>query len=251
MQSFIVSIVAGVLFPLLPVFAEYGLTDTVQGETWALTEDCASIHSSVILGFDRIGSFIHQFHEEIVAVGTAFIAAFTIILGFATAALYLATRDLVKGAEATAKRQLRAYLGVRAGHVGSKDGDSTFIVMIEITNAGQTPAQEITHGISAELQIRNGPPLTFSPPERSGGKWPMVPGASHTLLRDIAIGGPSGTGSIDNGDRTIFAWGWVEYVDAFNDTHRLEFRHRNGRPMPSSRKGVKRLGTISRSHGNG
>lgn len=37
MQAFIVSIVAGCLFPILPIMAEYGLTDTVQGETWSLT----------------------------------------------------------------------------------------------------------------------------------------------------------------------------------------------------------------------
>jgi hypothetical protein len=37
MQAFIVSIVAGCLFPLLPIIAEAGLTNDVKSETWALT----------------------------------------------------------------------------------------------------------------------------------------------------------------------------------------------------------------------
>lgn len=37
MQAFIVSVVAGCFLPMLPIMAEYSLTDTVQGETWSLT----------------------------------------------------------------------------------------------------------------------------------------------------------------------------------------------------------------------
>ncbi len=37
MQAFIVSIVAGCLLPMLPIMAEYGLTDTVPGEMWSVT----------------------------------------------------------------------------------------------------------------------------------------------------------------------------------------------------------------------
>src|SRR5216683_3251534 len=37
MHAFIVSIVAGCLLPVLPIMAEYGLTNTVQADTWSLT----------------------------------------------------------------------------------------------------------------------------------------------------------------------------------------------------------------------
>ena len=37
MQAFIVSIIAGCFFPILPVLAEFGLTNSVQSETLALT----------------------------------------------------------------------------------------------------------------------------------------------------------------------------------------------------------------------
>lgn len=56
----------------------------------------APLSTALTLGFNRLGTFIHDFREEIVAIGTLSIAAFTIILAFATAFLYEATRDLVK-----------------------------------------------------------------------------------------------------------------------------------------------------------
>src|SRR5947209_1045178 len=51
------------------------------------------------------GEFVHKNAESIIAL-------FTIILGIATWLLWRATKKLVKGAEATAKRQLRAYVHV-------------------------------------------------------------------------------------------------------------------------------------------
>jgi hypothetical protein len=50
-----------------------------------------------------IGGFIHNRHNELLAI-------FTIILAVATIFLGSATRDLVRGADATAERQLRAYI---------------------------------------------------------------------------------------------------------------------------------------------
>ena len=37
MQAFIVSIVAGIIFPGLPILAEYGITDAIRPDTWSLT----------------------------------------------------------------------------------------------------------------------------------------------------------------------------------------------------------------------
>src|SRR5262245_19756779 len=57
-----------------------------------------------------IGGFIHNRHNEI-------LAAFTVILAVATIFLWIATRDLVREAEDTAKRQLRAYVFVSGSAV--------------------------------------------------------------------------------------------------------------------------------------
>ena len=136
----------------------------------------APLSTALTLGFNRLGTFIHDFREEIVAIGTLSIAAFTIILAFATAFLYEATRDLVKGAEETAERQLRAYLGVKSGsRIISHDGGNTFIVEIQIINSGQTPARRVTHSIAAELQVLHGPRLDFQMPPTQPGEWFMAP----------------------------------------------------------------------------
>jgi len=45
MQAFIVSIVAGCLIPVLPIMAEYGLTNNVQADTWSLT---GSVYAAVV-----------------------------------------------------------------------------------------------------------------------------------------------------------------------------------------------------------
>jgi len=47
----------------------------------------------------------------------ALLAAFTALLAVVTALLWWATRDLVRGAEATAKKQLRAYVVTTRGDV--------------------------------------------------------------------------------------------------------------------------------------
>ncbi len=106
-------------------------------------KDCPSLNSMIKLGLSRIGGFIHEYREEIVAVGTIFIAAFTIILGIATAALYQATRDLVKGDEDTAKRQLRAYVAVKIGPVTNFGPDTEAQITIAFQNYGQTPAIDL------------------------------------------------------------------------------------------------------------
>lgn len=56
--------------------------------------------------------FVHANENFLVALGTLVTAAFTAILGAATMGLWIATRRLVKGADRTAERQLRAYVGM-------------------------------------------------------------------------------------------------------------------------------------------
>jgi hypothetical protein len=80
-----------------------------QSETASYKDKYSTALVALSLGFRRIGKCIIDYRDEIVAVGTFFVAAFTVVVALATAALYKATRDLVKGAEVTAERQMRAY----------------------------------------------------------------------------------------------------------------------------------------------
>jgi hypothetical protein len=71
-----------------------------------------------------------------VAIGTIFLALFTL-------ALWVATRALVRGAENTAVRQLRAYVFVRPDQVHVNLEKSEIGIQYEKINAGQTPAYDV------------------------------------------------------------------------------------------------------------
>lgn len=73
------------------------------------------------------------------------IAIFTVILGIATGFLWWATRALVRGAEDTARRQLRAYISINPVEINSTaDSEERFTqVTCFLKNHGQTPAREM------------------------------------------------------------------------------------------------------------
>src|SRR4051794_33085845 len=83
--------------------------DSAQTYANQQNEHCAALSRAVIAygwaALNWLGHFVHTYKEEI-------IAAFTVVLAIATGYLWKATRDLVDGAENTAKRQLRAYIVV-------------------------------------------------------------------------------------------------------------------------------------------
>ncbi len=93
--------------------------------------------ANVVVIYRRcVGGFVHYNAEGI-------IAGFTIILAFATIFLWAATRDLVKDGRETAKRQLRAYIGVhkmKATIESIEGSDVKVVVSIILKNFGQTPA---------------------------------------------------------------------------------------------------------------
>src|SRR5260221_9762787 len=80
------------------------------------------------------------------------LVVFTALLFAATVFLYLATRNLVVGAQDTAKRQLRAYVAV-AAHDGPRlQSDKPISVSVQLTNLGQTPAHHVTSWMSINVQ---------------------------------------------------------------------------------------------------
>jgi hypothetical protein len=89
--------------------------------------------------------FWPPFHGYRLKVTDTLLVAFTFLLFWATLALWLSTRRLVKGAEATAKRQLRAYVVTKIKDVvlpGSAV-EHVFAIRMDIKNAGQTPAYDL------------------------------------------------------------------------------------------------------------
>ncbi len=81
--------------------------------------------------------------------------AVTLVLAMATVGLWVATRELVKGAEDTAERQLRAYLYVNANDynlVNNRDGSSIVTIKPSLKVFGLTPATSIIPTWYAILQ---------------------------------------------------------------------------------------------------
>jgi hypothetical protein len=190
-------------------------------------ENCATFHSALIVGFNATGLYIHRFREEIVAVGTMFIAAFTVILGFATAALYLATRDLVRGAELTAKRQLRAYVVV---HVRDFDWprseDGAVLITLELKNTGQTPAHDlrsITRTNIFDYPFR--PEFDFSLKTGEGPSVGLIGPGQCTGIESMSDALTKDDWIILKWDKTkrLCTYGTVTYRDVFDDPQWTHF----------------------------
>jgi hypothetical protein len=86
--------------------------------------------------------FWPSFYGYRLKVTDSLLVAVTSLLFFATLALWLATRRLVKGAEQTAERQLRAYVWAITENSPSLDADP-FETRTHINNAGATPAYKV------------------------------------------------------------------------------------------------------------
>jgi hypothetical protein len=149
------------------------------------------------------------------------------LLAIATFGLWFATWSLVQGAKQTAQRQLSAYIGIEWCQVTTDNGGATFAVEVQIKNAGQTPAHRVTHRINSGVRVLPDGQLDFAVPFRSPGILPIAPGMTQILAAPVAIGGPSGISTIGS-SRIIYAWGRVDYFDAFGKPHYLEFRFASG-----------------------
>src|SRR4029077_20210251 len=113
----------------------------------------------------------------------------------------------------------RAYIGIEWCKATSDDWGQTFHVEIQVKNSGQTPAYNVSHRIVTGLQVRLEPP-DFAMPFRSPGIIPGAPRMTFIPAAPVAIGGPSGVGTIGS-SRIIFAWGRVDYFDVFGKSHYL------------------------------
>jgi hypothetical protein len=158
--------------------------------------------------------FVHKYRDEVTA-------AATVILALSTLFLWLATGDLVKGSERTARRQLRAYVGIESGHMNLEisNGGIEAQVTLRIKNFGQTPAYEVRgHGgvaiaakFSASLQEKEGP---------IAGQNAVFPQSSQRALFGGHLEIPPGSDPIG-----IFAFGHFSYKDAFGHRQRTNFRY--------------------------
>lgn len=211
-----------------------------------------------------IGNFFRFIRENeglFNVLSTFVIAIFTIILAVATVNLGYATQDLrdfaeqqaadmkesiaaskaavvaseaaIKLAENTAKRQLRAYLGI----VIPKDGPTNGLlppvtpeVRLGFKNAGQTPAHEVTHLSGGDIRPYPMPKdnnFTISPPETPNSPVTALPGVLDpygiAVIRSRPFT-PEEIAKIQDGKTARFyVWGTLVYRDVFGDLHKTNY----------------------------
>jgi hypothetical protein len=193
------------------------------GAAEAYKEGYAAFSAALTEGFFVIGRFIRDYRDEIVAVETLFIAAFTIVLAFATGFLYDATRDLVEKTDQTAERQLRAYVFVKEVFIRNLDGPEAPAIHVYVKNWGQTPAYKYTN-VGAVKYVPF-PNIDFSRDPKGDQRVTVTtipPSGESAIVVDLPfIVTPPIKEELKAGKYAIYAFGRIEYDDAFKK-HRVE-----------------------------
>jgi hypothetical protein len=162
---------------------------------------------------------------------TAILASGTIILAVATSFLWLSTRRLVKDADNTAKRQLRAYVNVVIDTNISMVLDSNNLRPkrdVYIKNFGKTPAHEVTivgNFVIGDYELKEClPKLEW---EGHGSKVVIHPGHEQLCtLRAKTAFTEDEYGLFSDRKKNMYFYGRIEYKDAFGDPRWTIFRLR-------------------------
>jgi len=175
----------------------------------------------------------HRWWDDPLLVFTFVLALATIVLGAATIALWRSTKKLwlagerqLKHSEDTAKRQLRAYVGLRRYKIeGTANGEYPKVTLT-FHNAGQTPAHNLTlqYGIGVD---------NFPQPH-------LARSAALPTAKSVAVLLPGGfmkpslacpgavsqeeINAINAGAAAIYCFGVVKYDDIFGESRQTEFR---------------------------
>lgn len=165
----------------------------------------------------------------VVAGATLALALVTGALAIYTAKLWRATRGLVESGEATAHRQLRAYVAVSEVVYGEKIEGHVPQVRITLKNFGATPAYKLAVSADAQIAFVEGQLSVATSVSKTLGH--LAPGLELTMTRPalVSVGAPPGI-EVDFAHSTayVYAYGCIEYVDTFGEPHFTRFRLRDG-----------------------
>jgi hypothetical protein len=168
------------------------------------------------------------------------VATFTGLLFAATVLLWWATRGLVKGAEQTAERQLRAYVVAEAASIRDADSSQSFGVTVVIHNFGQTPAYKYATSLNVQLVEASTNSITelLTNPKSQQTQASIGPGAiilANSTLRAFA---PAERAALASGTTTLFVFGEIRYTDAFGAARYTRFRYLYGHPYALGEDGA-------------
>jgi hypothetical protein len=163
------------------------------------------------------------------------VAGFTALLFIATMALWWATQRLVRGADQTAERQLRAYLGL--DKMGFRSESYFAQYEVGFRNFGTTPANNVRIRLDTDLRdATDDRPFTIGPNFQSYG--PLSPTQVTVALADEDREFDTEEwDSIYNGSKVLYVFGEVLYDDCFNRTRSLKFRLMTEARFDSAKRG--------------
>jgi hypothetical protein len=127
--------------------------------------ECGGSNNKQNNSWERFICYVETRDRFFTALGTIVIAAFTVCLAFATVFLYLATRQLVEGADRTAEKQLRAYVGLQSMETTIypfEQGGLVVFAHAEARNFGQTPAYGMTVQANVTIDVPQAIPFDDS-----------------------------------------------------------------------------------------
>jgi hypothetical protein len=189
---------------------------------------CGKCQPKAEHGEEEGTEFWPPFYGYRLKITDTLVAAFTALLFFATVALWLSTRNLVRGADKTSKQQLRAYLLPDKAIVPRTDLVPTTIE-INIKNFGQTPAYNVTSWLRTELvaadQVETDELFLFQ--ETTKASIDVGPGGFLRLHRPVSV---TLVDELIEG-KVLVAWGSIKYRDIFRRCQFTTFRLQSRWPM--------------------
>lgn len=165
----------------------------------------------------------------------------TIFLTAFTFGLMVYTFHLWSEAKETAKRQLRAYVGVVYPEVKVDFVERELVASIDYQNAGQTPAHDVVVKMSAELFDHSPgfsppwePPGTANDDGKGGLLLPGVIWQKYAPIVGVEYGGVL-KAHLENERKRVWVWGTISYMDAFGKDCFVKFRFWSGTDIRDQR----------------
>lgn len=164
----------------------------------------------------------HRIYERWTARATVALAIVTALLAFFTFRLWTATGRLVKDAEVTAKRQLRAYVAFD-NFSRNQDSMQRFYLRIYVKNYGNTPCHDMSIWIThLEREPEAGFQCATTVDKHLVVEKQMLhPGQSFNAGSPIFFN--LHQRNIDQYEEWIIACGHIDYQDIFGDRWRTNF----------------------------
>ena len=175
------------------------------------------------------------YDDWLIARGTVALAVVTSVLAVATIGLMIftyrlwrATHKLVEGTDDTAKKQLRAYVGIDAI---SAIHANPLSAQIRFKNFGKTIAKDVIFSVSGRVNTVG--EMAEFPFSNHRGATIIMPTESSLVCESIECDGGD-WGLIQQGIGYVYVWGKITYKDVFGDSHWTQFRmmtdQRSGMP---------------------